>query len=121
MGLVARTLEWVKPSPTIAITTKARELQAERVRRGHDADLLDCLQLADKGAILIHDPEVLRDWGYVSKKSAKAALQDIQSLRNHLAHSQAIVAHHWHQIAGLSRRLDDWMFDNAGQVVDLPR
>ena len=100
---------------------KARELQEERRRRGHHADLLDCLQLADKGAILIQDPEVLRDWGYRSKQSAKAALQDIQSLRNHLAHSQAIVAHHWHQIAGLSRRLDDWMVENAGPIVDLPR
>ena len=28
MGLVARTLERVKPSPTIAITNKARELKA---------------------------------------------------------------------------------------------
>jgi hypothetical protein len=100
---------------------KARELQEERRRRGHHADLLDCLQLADKGSILIQDPEVLRDWGYRSKQSAKAALQDIQSLRNHLAHSQAIVAHHWHQIAGLSRRLDDWMVENAGPIVDLPR
>jgi hypothetical protein len=100
---------------------KARELQEERARRGQPADLLDCLQLADKGSILVHDPEVLRDWGYRSKQSAKAALQDIQSLRNHLAHSQAIVTHHWHQIAGLSRRLDDWMLENAGPIVDLPR
>ena len=100
---------------------KARELQAERARRGLHADLLDCLQLADKGAILIHDPEVLRDWGYRSRQSAKAGLQDIQSLRNHLAHSQAIVAHHWHQIAGLSRRLDDWMLENADPIADLPR
>jgi hypothetical protein len=100
---------------------KARQLQEERARRGQPADLLDCLQLADKGSILIHDPAVLRDWGYSSKQSAKAALQDIQSLRNHLAHSQDIVAHHWHQIAGLSRRLDDWMLENAGPIVDLPR
>ena len=28
MGLVARTLERVKPSPTMAITSKARELKA---------------------------------------------------------------------------------------------
>lgn len=100
---------------------KARELQEERGRRGQPADLLDCLQLADKGSILIHDPDVLRDWGYRSKQAAKAALQDIQSLRNHLAHSQAIVAHHWHQIASLSRRLDDWMLENAGPIFDLPR
>jgi len=100
---------------------KARELQKERERRGHHAELIDCLQLADKGAILIHDPDVLRDWGYASKQSAKAALQDIQSLRNHLAHSQAIVAHHWHQIAGLSRRLDDWMLEYGESVAGARR
>lgn len=37
------------------------------------------------------------------------------------AHSQAIVAHHGHRIAGQSRRPDDWMLDNAGPIVDLPR
>src|SRR5262249_4830911 len=98
---------------------KARELQAERARRGQAADLLDCLQLADKGAILIQDPDVLKDWGYRSKQSAKAALQDIQSLRNHLAHSQAIVERHWHQIAGLSRRLDDWMLEQGEAILGL--
>jgi len=100
---------------------KARELQQERARRGQQADLLDCLQLADKGTILIQDIDVLRDWGFGSKQSAKAALQDLQSLRNHLAHSQAIVAHHWHQIAGLSRRLDDWMLEQGEAILDLPR
>jgi hypothetical protein len=100
---------------------KARALQQERARRGQQADLLDCLQLADKGAILIQEPDVLRDWGFGSKQSAKEALQDLQSLRNHLAHSQAIVAHHWHQIAGLSRRLDDWMLEQGEAIVDLPR
>jgi hypothetical protein len=99
---------------------KARELQEERARRVQQADLLDCLQLADKGAILIQDPDVLSDWGFRSKQSAKTALQDLQSLRNHLAHSQAIVEHHWHQIAGLSRRLDDWMLEQ-GEAIDLPR
>ena len=41
---------------------KAHALQEERARRGQPAELLDCLQLADKGLILIHDPDVLRDW-----------------------------------------------------------
>ena len=100
---------------------KARELQQERARRGQEAILLDCLQLADKGTILIQDADVLRDWGFGSRQSAKTALADLQSLRNHLAHSQAIVAHHWHQIAGLSRRLDDWMLEQGEAIVDLPR
>src|SRR5208337_4359720 len=78
---------------------KARQLQEERKRRGNDAELLDCLQLADKGAILIQDPAVVMEWGFRSRQSAKSALQDLQSLRNHLAHSQSIVADHWYQIA----------------------
>jgi hypothetical protein len=100
---------------------KARELQQERARRGDQADLLDCLQLADKGTILIQDPDVLRDWGFASKQSAKATLQDLQSLRNHLAHSQAIVDRHWQQIAGLTRRLDDWMLEQGAAIAGLPR
>jgi hypothetical protein len=51
----------------------------------------------------------------------RSSAHDIQSLRNHLAHSQAIVAHHRHQSAALSHRLDDWMLENAGPIVDLPR
>ena len=100
---------------------KARELEAERRRRGQPADLIECLQLADKGAILIQDVDVLRDWGFASKQSAKAALADLQSLRNHLAHSQAIVDLHRHQIAGLSRRLDDWMLEQGEAIADFPR
>lgn len=92
---------------------KARELRDERRRRGQDADLLDCLQLADKGLILINDPDVLRAWGHRSKKSAKAALQDVQSLRNHLVHSQGVVEQHWHEIARLSRRFDDGLMDHS--------
>lgn len=88
---------------------KARQLQAERLRRGQPSGLLDCLQLADKGQILIANRDVLREWGHRSRKAAKAALQDLQSLRNHLAHSQAVVDLHWHLIARLSSRFDDGM------------
>jgi HD domain-containing protein len=98
---------------------KTHELRAERNRRGQPVELLDCLQLADKGAILAEDPIVLADWGYHSKRSARGALQDLQSLRNHLAHAQALVADHWHQIAGISRRLDDWMTDHAASMKEL--
>jgi hypothetical protein len=40
---------------------------------------------------------------------------------NHLARSWAIVAHRWHQLVGLARPQDDWMLENAGPIVDLPR
>ena len=35
---------------------KARQLQGERLRRGLPADLLDCLQFADKLQIALQDP-----------------------------------------------------------------
>ena len=34
---------------------KARQLQAERQRRGQDARLLDCLQFSDKAQIVVRD------------------------------------------------------------------
>mgnify|MGYP001765426227 FL=1 len=97
---------------------KARQLQAERLRRGQPSDLLDCLQLADKGQILIADHDVLREWGHRSRKAAKAALQDLQSLRNHLAHSQAVVDLHWHLIARLSIRFDDGMTERDARASE---
>jgi hypothetical protein len=90
---------------------KARLLQAERGRRGHLAELLDCLQLSDKATILMEDPEQMAQWGFASKRAAQARLRDLESLRNHLAHSQDIVSHHWHQIARMTQRFEEALLD----------
>ena len=92
---------------------KARLLQAERAKRGQLAELLDCLQLSDKATILIEDPDLLAKWGLPSKRAAQARFRDLESLRNHLAHSQDIVNHHWHQIARISQRFEEALMDYA--------
>ena len=85
---------------------KARELGAERRRRGQQPALLDCLQLGDKLDIVIQDDEVLREMGFASRRQAKLAAKDLQSLRNNLAHTQDIVSHDWPMVVRLARRTE---------------
>ncbi len=87
--------------------TKALELQRERQRRNQHCDLLDCLQLSDKGQIVIHNPEFLELLDIGSKSEAKRVARELESLRNNLAHAQDIVTHDWGQIVRLSYRLED--------------
>ncbi|MGD2075164.1 MAG: HD domain-containing protein [Gammaproteobacteria bacterium] len=86
---------------------KARAMQAERQRRDRHCELIDCLQLADKGQILMEDTAVLKGLGFDSKGAAKRVVKELQSLRNHLAHAQDIVTHDWAQIARLARRVEE--------------
>ena len=84
---------------------KARVLQQERVRRGRQCDLLDCLQLSDKAQILQEDAQQMEEFGFASKRAAKSAAKELESLRNNLAHAQDIVTHDWPQIARMTRHL----------------
>ena len=86
---------------------KAQLMQAERQRRNQHCDLLDCLQLSDKGRIIVEQPQLLELFGFDSKSAAKRIIKSIESLRNNLAHAQDIVTHDWAQIARLSRRVEE--------------
>lgn len=86
---------------------KARTLLTERQRRDRSCSLLDCLQLTDKAGVLIRDGSIT-DWiGLDSTRTAKMALKEIESLRNHLAHAQDIATHDWAQIARFARRVEE--------------
>ncbi len=87
--------------------TKAIELQEERQRRDQHCELIDCLQLSDKGQIVIQNPEFLTLLDIGSKSVAKRLVRELESLRNNLAHAQDIVTHDWAQIVRLSYRLEE--------------
>jgi hypothetical protein len=71
---------------------KAEALLAERAARNEATPLLACLQFCDKREILIkHEPWRL-DCDLGSKARAKEWLEDVESLRNTLAHSQPSLA-----------------------------
>ena len=86
---------------------KAKHIQSERQRRNQYCDLIDCLQLSDKGQILMESEGAMQRLGFETKGIAKRAVKDLESLRNHLAHAQDIVTHDWAQIARLSQRMEE--------------
>jgi hypothetical protein len=83
----------------------AQDLHKQREHINQHSDLMDCLQLADKGLLLIKAPELLATLGFSSKSSTKKVLKQFQSLRNNLAHAQNISRYDWAQIARLSVRM----------------
>lgn len=85
----------------------AKDLQAERLRRGQHCSLLDCIQLTDKGKIIISKHETMAIMGLESRRSAKKVIREMESLRNNLAHAQDIVTYDWGQIVRLAGRLDE--------------
>ena len=62
------------------------------------------------------DAQLLQQFGFDSKGKAQRVAQDIESLRNNLAHAQDIVTHDWVQIARLARRID--MLANGMSMQD---
>jgi len=85
---------------------RAQELHTERNRRQQHCDLIDCLQLSDKGRILISDPAEMALLGFKSQSAAKSVVKDVESLRNNLAHGQSVVAHDWVQILRFTRNIE---------------
>jgi len=88
---------------------KAKELHAERRRRGQAGTLVDCLQFSDKGRILLSLPAIADDPALLdgqSRKASKRALQELETLRNNLAHSQQIIPDAWERIVRFSARLE---------------
>jgi len=86
---------------------KTEMIYNERKRRNLHCKLIDCLQFSDKAGILITDKASLTQMGFETSKQAKKVIKELESLRNHLAHSQDIVAHDWAQIARLVNRLSE--------------
>lgn len=86
---------------------QAKDLKAERERRGQHCSLLDCIQLSDKGKIVISKEETMQMMGLESRRSAKKVIREMESLRNNLAHAQDIVTYDWGQIVRLTDRLEE--------------
>jgi len=86
---------------------KTKQIWEERKRRNLHCNFIDCLQFSDKAGILITDKSSLSQMGFETGKQAKKVIKELESLRNHLAHSQDIVSHDWAQIARLVNRLSE--------------
>ncbi len=86
---------------------KALALQQERARRGQVVDGIDCLQLPDKLRIMMQDPALRQNLGLESVRASERFIKRVESLRNHLAHSQDIVDSDWDFVVTLCSFLDE--------------
>jgi hypothetical protein len=100
---------------------KARDLLRDRRRMGADVDLrlVDCLQLADKGLILLRREETRRLLDVPSKEAGERTLKKLGQLRNGLAHAQDIVTGDWDMVLRLAGRLEDIVL--LGSTFSRPR
>lgn len=85
---------------------KAAALQAERERRGQRVDLIDCLQFGDKGSILSYDQAFQAALGFSSRREVRQAVKELETLRNNLAHTQAIIPDGWQRIVIVCGRIE---------------
>jgi hypothetical protein len=112
--LIARHVEAAFPDDawTVRVApgrlSKARELLAERQRRGLACRLIDCLQFSDKGQLALRIGDVAQRLApSMSGKEAKRALQELERLRNNLSHGQEMITPSWNRIVRFSSRLDE--------------
>ncbi|MCM8534203.1 MAG: hypothetical protein NE330_23775 [Lentisphaeraceae bacterium] len=95
--------EWAKYVPKGRLE-KAKELLEERVRRGQNPPLLECLQYGDKAEIFIKDDTLREQYVTQSKTAVRKLIKDFQELRNSLAHSQPIL--NWESVIVFAQRVD---------------
>jgi hypothetical protein len=87
-------------------TAGARRVFEERRRRNEENDLSDCLQLGDKASILMKDPALFALTGFESKRALENFFNEVNLLRNALAHANDILNSRWPALADLVTNLE---------------
>lgn len=85
---------------------KAELLLNERLRRNERADLLECLQLGDKSDLIAKSVDLRQVLGFTSKSKAEKGFNDLEMLRDNLAHGQYLQPQHLETVARLTSLLD---------------
>jgi hypothetical protein len=84
----------------------ARRVFEERRRRNEENDLSDCLQLGDKACIVMKDPVLFGLSGFESKRASESFFNEVNTLRNALAHANDILNGRWPALADLVTNLE---------------
>ncbi|MCH2206051.1 MAG: hypothetical protein MK132_09310 [Lentisphaerales bacterium] len=83
---------------------KARFVYDERIRRGQNPDLIDCIQFGDKTAIIAKSAGIRELYDMPSKTALRKNGKLLEELRNSLAHSQYI--ENWQVVFLFAERID---------------
>jgi hypothetical protein len=96
---------------------KAAALRAQRQQSGSDCRLVECLQIKDKMDILVSDRASFDVLGLKSAREADRLAHAIESLRNHLAHTQELEPEHLATAARLASFIDSILRAQIAQRI----
>ena len=85
---------------------KTEALLEERKRRNQSLELLDCLQISDKGQIIARNEEIRQLTKMQTRRQTEQVVKMLESLRNNLAHSQDIISCDWETIVELCKDME---------------
>jgi hypothetical protein len=96
----------------------AQRLLNQRRSVGQELDLADCLQWCDKASICMKTKRILTTWG-MKRKDCEVLLDDLQTLRNQLAHSQDPAPDGgWARVVDQLQQADYLIERNVGMLHD---
>lgn len=89
---------------------KARSLHSERMRRGEELHLADCLQIADKRDLLLADSQCLGRLGFESVNKAYRFFGRVEDLRDRLVHANDLIAgSSWEEVLQVTLELAEFL------------
>lgn len=98
----------------------AEDILNKRKNKNEEIDLVDCLQFCDKRTI-ISETEDLLEKLQCDKKEFCTLLEDLEVLRNNLAHAQDIITANWPSIIKLSKEAEGFLKRcetiNGGKII----
>ncbi len=85
----------------------ARALQAERLRRGQQVPLRECLQFGDQADIMLKHEPIRVQLGLESRRKGQGFFRRMEALRNCLAHTQLLPTEDLTVLVVLAQALED--------------
>lgn len=86
---------------------EAKRLFEIRCKRNEEVDIIDCLQFCDKRDIVLKDKNLRTTLGFDSRRKGEKMLDDLQELRDRLAHGVDIIeGSSWDEVVDLSKRAE---------------
>lgn len=87
---------------------KVEKLFEERKKKNEEIDRADCLQFCDKRDIISETEDLLKKLQYDKKEFCKL-LEEVEKIRNNLAHAQDIITADWPNIIDISTAAEEFL------------
>ena len=100
---------------------KAKDILDDRRSRNEGVELVDCLQFCDKRNLIVRDDALRRRLGLGQPEDAELFLEELEDLRNELAHAQDILASRRNTLLCLAKKtaklLQEWETTSVSDIA----